>query len=80
MRLKPKGLNNIYTATVLAFVVGAQGGGKKNGKVGGGSIVALSSTGNPGPYGKLCWTRQLKSGDRDYGSNMRQSLLQKILG
>lgn len=26
MRLKPKGLNNIYTATVLAFVVGAQSG------------------------------------------------------
>ncbi len=46
MRLKPKGLNNIYTATVLAFVVGAQEAVKRMEKVGGGSIVALSSTGN----------------------------------
>jgi len=46
MRLKPKGLNNIYTATVLAFVVGAQEAAKRMEKVGGGSIVALSSTGN----------------------------------
>ena len=29
MRLKPKGLNNIYTATVLAFVVGAQEAAKR---------------------------------------------------
>lgn len=46
MRLKPKGLNNIYTATVLAFVVGAQEAAKRMEKVGGGSIVAISSTGN----------------------------------
>jgi len=46
MRLKPKGLNNIYTATVLAFVVGAQEAAKRMEKVGGGSIISLSSTGN----------------------------------
>ena len=46
MRLKPKGLNNIYTATVLAFVVGAQEAAKRIEKVGGGSIISLSSTGN----------------------------------
>lgn len=46
MRLKPKGLNNIYTATVLAFVVGAQEAVKRMQKVGGGSIISLSSTGN----------------------------------
>ena len=46
MRLKPKGLNNIYTATVLAFVVGAQEATKRMEKTGGGSIVSLSSTGN----------------------------------
>jgi 7-alpha-hydroxysteroid dehydrogenase len=46
MRLKTKGLNNIYTATVLAFVVGAQEAAKRIEKVGGGSIVSLSSTGN----------------------------------
>ncbi|PAF45316.1 enoyl-ACP reductase [Helicobacter sp. 11S02629-2] len=46
MRLKPKGLNNIYTATVLAFVVGAQEATKRMKLVGGGSIVTLSSTGN----------------------------------
>ena len=46
MRLKPKGLDNIYTATVLAFVVGAQEAAKRMQKVGGGSIVSLSSTGN----------------------------------
>jgi len=46
MRLKPKGLNNIYTATVLAFVVGAQEAAKRMEKIGGGSIIALSSTGN----------------------------------
>lgn len=46
MRLKPKGLNNIYTATVLAFVVGAQEAAKRMQKVGEGSIVSLSSTGN----------------------------------
>lgn len=45
-RLKPKGLNNIYTATVLAFVVGAQEATKRMERVGGGSIVAISSTGN----------------------------------
>ncbi|BCD62483.1 7-alpha-hydroxysteroid dehydrogenase [Nitratiruptor sp. YY08-26] len=46
MRLRPKGLNNIYTATVLAFVVGAQEATKRMEKVGGGSILTLSSTGN----------------------------------
>ncbi len=46
MRLKPKGLNNIYTATVLAFVVGAQEAAKRMEKTGGGSIISLSSTGN----------------------------------
>jgi 7-alpha-hydroxysteroid dehydrogenase len=46
MRLKPKGLNNIYTATVLSFVVGAQEATKRMQKVGGGSIISLSSTGN----------------------------------
>ena len=46
MRLKPKGLNNIYTATVLAFVVGAQEAAKRMEKIGGGSIITLSSTGN----------------------------------
>lgn len=46
MRLKTKGLNNIYTATVLAFVVGAQEAAKRMQKIGGGSIVSLSSTGN----------------------------------
>ncbi len=46
MRLKPKGLTNIYTATVLAFVVGAQEAAKRMEKVGGGAIISLSSTGN----------------------------------
>ena len=46
MRLKPKGLTNIYTATVLAFVVGAQEAVKRMEKVGGGTIISLSSTGN----------------------------------
>ena len=36
MRLKTKGLTNIYTATVLAFVVGAQEATKRMEKVGGG--------------------------------------------
>ncbi len=46
MRLKPKGLNNIYIATVDAFVVGAQEAAKRMEKVGGGSIISMSSTGN----------------------------------
>lgn len=46
MRLKPKGLNNIFTATVDAFVVGAQEAAKRMEKVGGGSIISMSSTGN----------------------------------
>lgn len=46
MRLKPKGLNNIYTATVNAFVVGTQEAAKRMEKVGGGSVVTMSSTGN----------------------------------
>ena len=45
-RLKPKGLCNIYTATVSAFVVGAQEAAKRMEKTGGGSIISLSSTGN----------------------------------
>ncbi len=47
MRLKPRGLNNIYTATVDAFVVGAQEATKRIEKHGeGGSIISMSSTGN----------------------------------
>jgi len=46
MRLRPKGLCNIYTATVSAFVVGAQEAAKRIEKRGGGSIISLSSTGN----------------------------------
>ncbi|NKQ40703.1 MAG: enoyl-ACP reductase [Sulfurovum sp.] len=47
MRLRPKkGLNNIYTATVGAFVAGSQEAAKRMEKVGGGAIVTLSSTGN----------------------------------
>ena len=46
MRLKPRGLNNIYTATVNAFVIGAQEAAKRMEKVGGGSIISMSSTGN----------------------------------
>ncbi|WP_457608128.1 enoyl-ACP reductase [Nitratifractor sp.] len=46
MRLKPRGLNNIYTATVDAFVLGAQEAAKRMEKVGGGAIVTMSSTGN----------------------------------
>jgi len=47
MRLRPKkGLANIYTATVGAFVAGAQEAAKRMKKNGGGAIVTLSSTGN----------------------------------
>jgi 7-alpha-hydroxysteroid dehydrogenase len=46
MRLKPKGLGNIWTATVEAFVVGAQEAAKRMEKTGGGSIISMSSTGN----------------------------------
>ncbi len=46
MRLKPRGLNNIYTATVVAFVIGAQEAAKRMEKTGGGSIISMSSTGN----------------------------------
>ena len=50
MRLKPKGLNNIYTATVLAFVKGTQEAVKRieknQGDDKGGAIITLSSTGN----------------------------------
>ncbi|MGB6328479.1 MAG: enoyl-ACP reductase [Halarcobacter sp.] len=46
MKLKPRGLNNIYTATVNAFVCGSQQAAKRMEKVGGGAIVSLSSTGN----------------------------------
>ena len=46
MKLKPRGINNIFTATVNAFVVGAQEAAKRMEKIGGGSIISLSSTGN----------------------------------
>jgi len=46
MRLKPKGLDNIWTATVDAFVVGAQEAAKRMEQTGGGSIISMSSTGN----------------------------------
>lgn len=46
MRLKPRGLNNIYTATVNAFVLGSQESAKRMEKVSGGAIVTMSSTGN----------------------------------
>ncbi len=47
MKLKPRGLNNIYTATVNAFVCGAQEAAKRmKTQKDGGSIVSLSSTGN----------------------------------
>ncbi|WP_069637206.1 enoyl-ACP reductase [Campylobacter pinnipediorum] len=46
LKLRPRGINNIFTATVNAFVVGAQEAAKRMQKVGGGSIISLSSTGN----------------------------------
>ena len=46
MKLRPRGLNNIYTATVVAFVLGAQEAAKRMENVGGGSIISMSSTGN----------------------------------
>jgi 7-alpha-hydroxysteroid dehydrogenase len=46
MKLKPRGLNNIYTATVNAFVVGAQEAAKRIELQGGGAILSISSTGN----------------------------------
>jgi len=46
MRLKPKGLNNIYTATVVAFVIGSQEAAKRMQKNAKGSIISISSTGN----------------------------------
>ena len=46
MRLKPKGLGNIWRATVEAFVVGAQEAARRMEKNGGGSIISMSSTGN----------------------------------
>ncbi|HIP13831.1 MAG TPA: enoyl-ACP reductase [Arcobacter sp.] len=44
MKLKPRGLDNIYTATVDAFVCGAQQAAKR--MKNGGAIVSMSSTGN----------------------------------
>lgn len=44
MKLKPRGLDNIYTATVDAFVCASQQAAKR--MVNGGAIVSLSSTGN----------------------------------
>ncbi|MEA2017213.1 MAG: enoyl-ACP reductase [Campylobacterota bacterium] len=44
MKLKPRGLNNIYTATVDAFVTCSQQAAKRMSD--GGAIVSLSSTGN----------------------------------
>jgi len=46
MRLKPKGMGNIYTATVEAFIVGSQEAAKRMEKIGGGAIISMSSTGN----------------------------------
>jgi len=46
MRLKPRGLDNIWTATVDAFVVGSQEAAKRMEKTGGGAIISMSSTGN----------------------------------
>ncbi|MEA3353998.1 MAG: enoyl-ACP reductase [Campylobacterota bacterium] len=46
MKLKPRGLNNIYTATVDAFVCCSQQAAKRMEKSGGGAMVSLSSTGN----------------------------------
>jgi len=46
MRLKPRGLNNIYTATVDAFVCCSQQAAKRMETNGGGAMVSLSSTGN----------------------------------
>jgi 7-alpha-hydroxysteroid dehydrogenase len=47
MKLRPaKGLTNIWTATVGAFVRGAQEAATRMQKTGGGSIITLSSTGN----------------------------------
>jgi len=47
MKLRPKkGLQNIFTATVGAFVRGSQEAATRMEKVGGGAIVTLSSTGN----------------------------------
>lgn len=44
MKLKPRGLDNIYTATVDAFVCASQQAAKR--MKNGGAIVSLSSTGN----------------------------------
>ena len=44
MKLKPRGLNNIYTATVDAFVCCSQQVAKR--MTNGGAMVSLSSTGN----------------------------------
>jgi 7-alpha-hydroxysteroid dehydrogenase len=46
MRLKPRGLDNIWTATVDAFVVGTQESARRMEKIGGGCIISMSSTGN----------------------------------
>ncbi len=46
MKLKPRGINNIFTATVNAFVVGSQEAAKRMQIAGGGSIISISSTGN----------------------------------
>ncbi len=46
LKLRPRGLNNIFTATVNAFVIGAQEAAKRMQKTGGGSIISISSTGN----------------------------------
>ena len=42
LKLKPRGLNTIYTATVNALVCGAKQADKRMKKVGGGAIVFLS--------------------------------------
>lgn len=46
MKLRKRGLDNIFTATVTAFVYGSQEATKRMQKIGGGSIITMSSTGN----------------------------------
>jgi len=46
MKLRPRGMNNIYNATVNAFIIGSQEAAKRMEKVGGGAMISMSSTGN----------------------------------
>ena len=43
MKLRPRGINNIFTATVNAFVVGAQEAAKRMEKTGGGSTISKTT-------------------------------------